>query len=189
MEGSESEENIFEKRADTAAMRIHERNRIELIRFYEGLADADRGPVPKALRDEDDSSVSIAMAEKAYNEALESLSGRIQSLKPEEAGLAVARLCIGRFMVERLRKLREIVHKRGTLGSFSLYATMRERLGSDFSARFYFSTQDEMIGRWLDNEPLLSACSSLHGLAVPSPQEIIAEYQPRVADDMSRFDK
>jgi len=189
MAGAEPEDNIFEKRAEMAALRTHERNRIELIRFYTELAETDKGPVPKAMRKEDDSSVSIAMAEKSYGEALESLAGRIQSLAPPEAGLSVARLCIGRFVVERVKKIRELMHKGGTSGSFNLYCTLRERVGSDFSSKFYLSNQSELIGVWLDNEPLLTACSNIVGLAVPELQEVVHEFQPVVADEIARFDK
>jgi hypothetical protein len=189
MADAETEPNIYQKRSDGAALHIHEKNRLELMRFYEALATSDAAETPPAMRKEDDSSVSIAIAEKAYAEALESLAGTVQSQNPDDTGLAVARLCLGKFVIGRVNKLRELARKQGTLGSFSLYSTMRDRLGSYFSSRFYMSSQSEMIGCWLDNEPLLSACSNLFGLAVPELQEILREFQPLVADDMARFDK
>lgn len=183
------DENIFERRAEEGALSVLGRNRLELIRFFQSLAQSDTGPIPDELRNSDAASTSLAIARKAYEEARESLAGRISSMEPEQAGLAVARLCIGLFAVERADKLREMALKYGSLGAFSLYSTLRDRVGSAFSSGFYSSSQEEMIGHWLDIEPLFSACSGLFGLSVPELHEIVREFQPRIAESMAEYDK
>ena len=78
------DENIFERRAEEGALSVLGRNRLELIRFYQSLAQSETGPIPAELRDSDAASTSIAIARKAYDEARESLAGKIASMAPEQ---------------------------------------------------------------------------------------------------------
>ncbi len=181
MAGEEEARNIFRERADEFAIRTYERNRDELIRFYQELAQMGKEKIPADMKSEETSSTAIADSENSMNDAIKTLAKTATTLTEDGIAVAVARLCIAMFLIERIKKLREISLKAEDLGTYSLYLTLRNRVCETLAPNYYSLGSQEVLGLWLDSEPLLFACSNLCGLNVPSMDDIMDEYQPRLA--------
>jgi hypothetical protein len=181
MAGDEAESNIYRERADDFALHTHQRNREELIRFYQELAQMGKEKIPAEMKSSEESSTAISESENAMNDSIKALSKTATSLSEDGIATAVARMCIAMFLIERIKKLREIALKTEDLGTYSLYLTLRNRVCETVAPNYYSLGSQEVLGLWLDAEPLLFACSNLCGLNVPDLDDVMEEYQPRLA--------
>ncbi|MCI0504171.1 hypothetical protein L0Y65_05690 [Candidatus Micrarchaeota archaeon] len=183
------EEDIFRKRADEFAISTYASNREGLIRFYQDLARMGKEKIPAQMKSEDEAPAALADAGKCLDDSVKLFAETATGLSEEGASTAVARLCLAMFLIERVKKLREISIRLDDLGVFSLYVTLRNRVTQTLSPSFFAGPSRDMLDKWLDLEPLLTACSGLCGLAVPELGEIMDEYQPRVVDAVAKIQK
>ncbi len=181
--------NLFRKREEAFTISTYMSNRDDLIRFYSDLARMTGGKIPAEMKSDDGESSVLLDAQKNLDSALRLFSDASAKMSKDDLSAAVARLCLAMFVLERVRKLREITLAADNLGVFSLYVTLRNRAGKMLSEPFFSSSPQKMLGAWLDIEPLLNACSGLCNLAVPELRAVMDEYQPRVADAVAKLEK
>lgn len=182
-------DDVFRKREEAFALSTYMSNREGLIRFYQDLARMGKEKIPPQMKSEDEGSPALSACNGSLEDAIRNFSENAQALSEDGASAAVARLCLAMFLIERVGKLREIIIKMDDLGAFSLYLTLRNRLSQTLSSEFFALSSRDMLGAWLDIEPLLCACSGLCGLAVPDLREVMDEYQPRVVDAVAKLEK
>lgn len=181
--------SLFQKREEAFTISTYMSNRQDLIRFYSELARMSRGKVPEQMKSDDAASTILADAQKNLDGALRLFADASPKMPEADASAAIARLCLAMFVLERVRKLRELTLAKDDLGAFSLYVTLRNRAGKMLSLSFFSTSSQKMLGAWLDIEPLLNACSGLCNLAVPELPKIMDECQPRVVDAVAKLDK
>lgn len=183
---AEDEELIYLKTEKQAALRAFSRNREELIRFYKSLGQFGDRAIPPEMREEEESSPAIEAMESILSGAI----ARFSKLEPMPEGraldAAVARLSLAMFIIDRLGKLRGLVLAGDSLPMLSLFTSLRNRAAEMLTSEYYSKSIEDITGGYLDFEPLLTACSELCGLAVPSLPEIMSEYKMRLAREVDR---
>ncbi|MEW6748512.1 MAG: hypothetical protein AB1295_02285 [Candidatus Micrarchaeota archaeon] len=155
-------------------MDIHEENTASLVEFYKQLVEMGEGEIPKRMLEEAGRSERMDSAENLLDNKLKLLKEGKVPLN-EEAALMTQRLCLAHFLLDRARKLEELSVKSDNISLYCLYLSLEERICDMLSEEYYGSSFMDIMGEYIDTEPVLSACSELCGLVVPSVEEIMKE--------------
>jgi len=164
------------------ALKIHETNRADAIEFYKALAKSGAEKVPADLLKEEKASKGLSEAESRRKAQADSLSKLPEG--SQEFGMAVARLCLAGYLIERTGKIREMILKENRAGAFSLLLSLKESVLNMLSERYYGLPTDQILDEYDDLEPMLAACSEICGLRVASLDEVVAEYKKKLADEL-----
>jgi hypothetical protein len=164
------EKNIVEERAAELAKRIHLRNTEDAVEFYKSLASMDTRPIAKALLDEDSASRSISDAESL-------LKKKIEELREGGGDVPLGRYSVALFIIDRTKKIRNLVIKQDINSLFSLFVSLRGRIEQMLSESYYGMKEEEALDEYIATEPLIRALSDLCDLSMPTMNEIVSNYR------------
>jgi len=181
-------EDLFSKREREMTLRTSAQNKEELIKFYKNLGQG-KEKIPPEMQEEEKASVVLEEAEKVLEKQISDLSRTLRTLSKEALDNSVARLTIAMFVIERTKKLRELVLEKDNLDLYALFVSLRNAVQEMLAPAYYTKSRDESLGDYLDVEPLLTACSEICGLTVLSITEISSEYNIKLAKKVEDKEK
>lgn len=165
-----AEEDIAARRARELAEKIHYRNREDAIGFYKSLAAMDLKPISPKLLEEDSGSSAIRDAESL-------LKKKLDGLREGGGDVQTGRFSAALFVLDRARKIRAIALKQDRNSLFSLFISLRDRIGIMLSESYYGLSEEEALDEFIATEPLLYALSELCGLSMPTMDDIVRNYR------------
>ncbi|MBD3210534.1 hypothetical protein GF318_04100 [Candidatus Micrarchaeota archaeon] len=175
------DESMARQREAALSLITHSKNRNDLIRFYKELAGMGNKKISASMKKEDKSFKGLKDAEKLLEKNIANIA---KKKKPGE--LEIARISLAMFLLDRANRVHEIVLKDNSLGKYSLYISMRNRIIQMLGNEFYSMDQDEMLSEYLDTEPVVTACSELCGIAAASASEAVRIYKYRLAERLGK---
>lgn len=179
------DENIYLKREQELALRTHMRNREDLINFYKSLGQQSKKKIPKEMKEDEERFKGIAEAQERMEGRIKAFAKASPEMSQGEADVAVGRLAIAMFLLDRTKKLRELALK-GSVSVYSVYVSLRNAACGTLSDPYYAKGPEEVLGDYLDIEPLLTACSELCGLSTPPLEEMLAAYKEELAKELEK---
>jgi len=185
---SMADEDLFSKREREMTLRTYAQNKEELIKFYKNLGQG-KEKIPPEMRQEEKTSVVLEDTERILEKQIIDLAKTATTLPKDALKTSVTRLTIAMFVLERTKKLRELVLERDSLDLYALFVSLRNAVQEMLAPAYYTKSYEEAIGEFLDIEALITACSELCDLTVPSITKISEMYKLKLAEKIEERGK
>lgn len=160
------------------------------VEGFKDALDHGRNPAPPGMKlDARTALWEFAEIRQEADAETEAIAGYFREgrTRPSDHELRVARVCLARYLVDKLGELAGKCGESGKSAPVSLFFCARDSVKELLDTLYFFKSREAIIDAYLQAEPALVSCAEALGVPLLSLEEAHREYGKMLADAVNRI--